>query len=305
MKRILFSTLAFALIVAGAMQSPALAKGVSGAIFTTTFDGSVVNGNKYTSKCAVYLDGGPGPNAPPNAAGLPDGDYYFQVTDPSGKDLLSTDDVENRRFTVSGGVITGHSGTHPTGVDMDHGAETVGVADVSCPSDFLDDTSNDGGVYKVWATPVGDYVADLAACGGGCFHGFVASNSKTDNFKVQAPPSTATFCLTLGKLFSDIGDNRSPVENWELLLTDPLGTTNSYFTGADGLTEVCGLAPGSYTVNEVLGLINGQETQILGLLVNDQLYYRVPGDEAYLLTWTESDPEPVIIYINQQTSGDQ
>ena len=55
-----------------------------GAIFTTTVDGSAVNANLYESKCSVYLDGGPGPNAPAGAAGLPDGEYYFQVTDPSG-----------------------------------------------------------------------------------------------------------------------------------------------------------------------------------------------------------------------------
>ena len=33
---------------------------VTGAIFTTTSDGSTVNGNIYDSKEAVYLNGGPG-----------------------------------------------------------------------------------------------------------------------------------------------------------------------------------------------------------------------------------------------------
>src|SRR5260221_13235181 len=86
------------------------AAGVSGAIFTTTINGSAVNANQYESKCGVYLDGGPGPHAPAKAAGLPDGDYYFQVTDPSGAQLLSTDPVSNRRFHVSGGVITAFTG---------------------------------------------------------------------------------------------------------------------------------------------------------------------------------------------------
>ena len=63
----------------------------SGAIFTTVEDGSEVNFNHYPSKEAVYLDGGPGPGAPQHAAGLDDGRYVFQVTDPSGKTLLSTD----------------------------------------------------------------------------------------------------------------------------------------------------------------------------------------------------------------------
>lgn len=52
---------------------------VSGAIFTTLSDGSAVNANIFSAKCdalGVYLDGGPGPNAPQGAAGLPDGDYY-------------------------------------------------------------------------------------------------------------------------------------------------------------------------------------------------------------------------------------
>ena len=63
---------------------------LSGAIFTTTVDGAIVNENvRYEKKEDVYLDGGPGPNAPSTAAALPMGEYYFQVTDPSGKDLLS------------------------------------------------------------------------------------------------------------------------------------------------------------------------------------------------------------------------
>ena len=69
---------------------PALA-GQAGAIFTTVSDGSAVNANQYDSKCSVYLNGGPGPHAPAHAAGLADGEYFFQVTDPSGKQLLSTD----------------------------------------------------------------------------------------------------------------------------------------------------------------------------------------------------------------------
>jgi hypothetical protein len=77
-----------------------------GAIFTTIADGTIVNANtQYTSKCEVYLDGGPGPNAPAKAAGLPAGDYFFQVTDPNGQTLLSTDVVNNRRFRVANSVI--------------------------------------------------------------------------------------------------------------------------------------------------------------------------------------------------------
>ena len=46
------------------------------------------------------------------AAGLDDGVYVFQVTDPSGKTLLSTDAVQCRQFTVSGGIIVTTASTN-------------------------------------------------------------------------------------------------------------------------------------------------------------------------------------------------
>src|SRR5437588_8738679 len=52
-----------------------------GSIFTTFGNGTTVNGNIYPSKADVYLNGGPQNE---NAQGLPDGTYYFQVTDPMG-----------------------------------------------------------------------------------------------------------------------------------------------------------------------------------------------------------------------------
>ena len=73
---------------------------LSGAIFTTDVTGVPVNLNIYAAKEDVYLNGGPGINAPDDAAGLPAGTYSFQVTDPSGKTLLSTDAVACRQFTV-------------------------------------------------------------------------------------------------------------------------------------------------------------------------------------------------------------
>src|SRR6516225_9581109 len=80
---------------------PAHADPVSGAIFTTDASGNVVNQNQYAAKQDVYLNGGPGVNAPPGAAGLsPDGVYIFMVTDPSGKTLLSTDPAQCREVVV-------------------------------------------------------------------------------------------------------------------------------------------------------------------------------------------------------------
>lgn len=235
---------------------------LTGAIFTTLSDGSRVNANIYSAKCdalGVYLDGGPGPNAPQGAAGLPDGDYYYQVTDPSGKTLLSTDAQKYRRFTVTAGIITARvtpaaPGDHQTGTDVDHGALTVEL----CP--FLD-TPNNGGEYKVWATRVGDFAGnpDLVDNGynPGFFHGFIPSTSKTDNFKIKARRSV---CLTIIKYLEDGDGNYNsltePLKTWAVTVTDPAGMPiqGKMWTG-DGTSmrpqlKVCALQTGNYTVTE-------------------------------------------------------
>jgi hypothetical protein len=76
----LMVTVSVCLILAASVAAHA----PSGAIFTTLPDGSEVNFNIYEAKEDVYLDGGPGIGAPQTAAGLDDGIYVFQVTDPSG-----------------------------------------------------------------------------------------------------------------------------------------------------------------------------------------------------------------------------
>jgi hypothetical protein len=193
--RVLLVALALAAGSAGlAVPGVASADAPSGAIFTTLPDGSAVNFNIYGAKEDVYLDGGPGFAAPQGAAGLDDGTYVFQVTEPSGKTLLSTDEARCRQFTVAAGIITGVVATgceHVTGLDVDHGAVTVQLMP------YLD-TPNNGGEYKVHATRVADFLAGCAELGvadglsvvdcgysGGNFHGFVPAHSKTDNFKVR------------------------------------------------------------------------------------------------------------------------
>jgi hypothetical protein len=310
MKQSVLFRLAAALFLSAALGSPALAAGVSGAIFTTTVDGSVVNSNLFTSKCAVYLDGGPGPNAPAKAAGLPDGDYYFQVTDPSGSQLLSTDPVSNRRFQVANGVIVAYTGVgglpHPTGIDQDHselGAITVALANTDCPADFLT-SPNNGGVYKVWATPVGDFDGDPTqvdnACGNGCFHGFVPSKSKTDNFKVQA--SAPTFCLTIVKQFRDGEDGTFRLySGWQMSVTDPLGTVNVRLTDDNGEVLLCGLAEGSYTVTEEIQ----DGTAVVGLIVNGVAFPPELVDSTYSFSWDPTKLQPVIVFQNQGPPSDQ
>jgi hypothetical protein len=242
---------------------------------------------------------GPGPNAPAGAAGLPDGDYYYQVTDPSGKTLLSTDIVENRRFQVSGGRITQEKGSggpmHPTGVSQDHNAVTIRLANASCPEDFLD-SPNNRGTYKVWATPVADFAGNpqsvANACGNGCFHGFVSSKSKTDNFKAKT--GTATFCLTIRKLWANL-DDVSPLANWEFYVTNPAIVKNGHFTGDDGEVKVCGLEPGTYTVEESPG-----DWEVKQLTVNG---VELPPQSVYSFTWSVGKQEPVITFTNGPSGG--
>jgi len=211
---------ATALAVFGTVRS-AHADPVSGAIFTTIFDGSEVNVNQYSSKDQVYLDGGPGPGAPPTAAGLPDGNYFFQVTDPSGKTLLSTDAIACREVTVSGGVITGvvpaGGCQHAVGVTTTFNGTPVQLIP-------FNDTPNNGGVYKAWMTSTTNFNE------AGCAHlvfGFCPSDSKTDNFKVKQVPireiDTSFFSNATGAQLDGM------FETW----TDTLGASNVKWTYTD------------------------------------------------------------------------
>ena len=212
-----------------ACWAPLGAHAPSGAIFTTLADGSEVNVNQYPSKEAVYLDGGPGIGAPPTAAALDNGTYYFQVTDPSGKTLLSTDSIECRRFRVTDGLITYEPGPgcttpHATGVDQDHGGQTIQLMPYN-------DTPNPGGVYKVWVTFTEDF--GCAPTEGACKHGFLPRHSKTDNFKVKAVP-----IREIDVVFLDA--NWEPMPGFKATWIDPLGASNvkwSYYVPFWGIIE--------------------------------------------------------------------
>lgn len=223
------------------LAMPVSAGAPSGAIFTTLSDGSEVNLNLFPSKDAVYLDGGPGPGAPATAAGLDDGTYVFQITIPSGKVLLSTDQARCRQFTVLGGLITSvvaqpDGCQHKTGIDIDHGALTVQMMPYK-------DTTNNGGVYKAWIVRVEDYKLgcqllgipagqelNQVDCGfsAGDDHGFVPGNTKTDNFKIATKINREIDTRFLNEL-GQVMDGFS--ETW----IDTLGGTNkkwSYYQPA-------------------------------------------------------------------------
>jgi len=232
MKKVVSGAGCAALLAMGMVVSPQ-ASAPSGAIFTTVFDGSEVNYNIYPAKEDVYLDGGPGPGAPQDAAGLDDGVYVFQVTDPSGKTLLSTDAAGCRLFTITGGIIgsTSPSGCpHVTGNDIDHGALTIQLMPYN-------DTPNNGGEYKVWVTMLDDYVCaddlSIVDCGAkkqGVAHGFVPRHSKTDNYKVRGSirEIDTRFHAGDGTLLDGLG----------VVWTDSLGASNQKWSYENLLLDV-------------------------------------------------------------------
>ena len=210
-----------------------MAHAPSGAIFTTVADGSEVNANIYASKDLVYLDGGPGPGAPQGAAGLDDDTYVFQVTEPSGKTLLSQDPAKCRQFVVSGGIITAVVPTgcqHLTGLDVDHNALTVQLLPYA-------DTPNNGGVYKAWVVRLDDFLAGCAALGvpnglevvncgqsAGNHHGFIPRHTKTDNFKVGPTNNLEIDTQFIDDATGQVLDGRG------LTWTDTLGSTNNKYS---------------------------------------------------------------------------
>jgi len=154
-----------AVAVAGDEVPIAWAHPLPGAIFTTLPDGSVVNGNIYSAKCDVALNGGPSSQ---KSHHLPDGIYDVAVTDPSGKVVLGVG------YAVV--VLSGGRGTFGP----------ISLCSLVLPSPY-NTTPNPGGEYKAWL------------CLGGQL--FVNHDCKTDNFKVRlaatspptnAPPSTPT-----------------------------------------------------------------------------------------------------------------
>jgi len=233
-------------------SAPALA----GAIFTSTSSGATVDANLYIAKADVYLNGGPQNK---NDSGLPPGNYYFQVTNPNGDILLSTDPISCRELSVgANGRVFG-----VPAVGCVHAIGTVNNANGSEGVQLIPfaDTPNNGGVYKVWLTPVDAWnshpcsITSGSAAGNttdtsnppctGSF-GFDPNESKTDNFKVFevcSPNCGGTPQATIsGIKFYDGNKNgvldpatEGPVAGVKITLTSPGNPNQSFVTLADGL----------------------------------------------------------------------
>lgn len=251
-------SLAGCVLCAGLLATgPASAHAINGAIYTSLAGGETVNANIYDDKADVYLNGGPN-NASCTGGEIDAGDYYFQVTDPSGAVLLSSDAIGERGFTVSGGVISAYLGaTHTT---VANAGPCGGITIELMP---YDDTPNNGGVYKVWITRISDFESFCGAgsdCGLG---GFVDGHTKTDNFRVAStePPGPGgegdTGNLQVFKYFdanaNGVFDGTdSPLEGWLMLLDpDPSGgQDNPAATNVAGVVLWTDLELGDYIVTE-------------------------------------------------------
>lgn len=219
MSRLLRNTCVLTIAVLCFGAGSALAAPMSGAIFTTDAGCDGTNVNIFDSKGDVYLDGGP---AHPGAAGLPDGSYYVQVTEPNGTLLGYT---TSAIVSVSGGEF----------------AECYRLEDIlvkaSDASPGYDDTSNGGGEYKAWVS------ADSS---------FPNNASKTDNFKVKedAPPQPGH--LIVQKFYDANADGlwtagEPGIDGWEVTIQDAphVWIDSVSYTPVDYVDE-----GGSFTVTE-------------------------------------------------------
>ena len=214
------SNLAVACALWGAAATGALAEPMHGAIFTTDSTCEGVNLNIYPAKDAVYLNGGP---MHPGSAGLPDGAYYVQVTEPDGTVLGKT-------LTASVSVVGGEFAS----------CYQLSAILVTASSGFVDagydDTSNPGGEYKAWASQN---------------PAFDNNDSKTDNFKVKPPePESAT--LEVIKFYdanvNGLNDDGQLIAGWQILIHDGGDHPAPDFLRSTPVSMI--VDPGTYVVTE-------------------------------------------------------
>jgi hypothetical protein len=220
---------------------------VSGAIFTTKIDGTTVNANIYDHKDDVYLNGGPQNK---NGPALPPGTYYFQVTDPSGATLLSTDFAACRQIYVNAsGVVYGVPAILPAACIKFHELGNYNSANGNLPVQLalFSDTPNAGGEYKAWLIATDATVPGCTTAPNGTDLyklDFVNSCAKTDNFKIKycesctTPPSTLSGLKYYDFNTNGVLDSEVSIPNWrvDVTFTPFTGTASSVttFTGTAG-----------------------------------------------------------------------
>jgi hypothetical protein len=260
MNRVRFAITAVGLLFCAGV---ALAQ-VSGVVTTVTSAG--VPQDLFTDKGDVFFTAGPTATPCAFTRFVPDGRYYFQVTDITGQDLLSSDPAAERVVTIRNGVLFSYDGhTHSTNAAEssaeEESAEVVatgpcgGLAVGLAP--FRDAGSLDAS-YLLWLTPLARFSGDPTqidpVCGAGCFHGFRPEFSLTSAFRVEDKRfCDDTFCVA-GTKFEDRNGNgehdsgESGLAGVQIHVSDvdhgdraPLRG----LTGSDGSFRICGLTHGA------------------------------------------------------------
>ena len=214
----------------------------------TTVNASSAAVSVFSDKEDVFFTAGPTTSPCAFTQFVPDGRYYFQVTDLSGTRLLSSDPLTERVVTVRNGVLAAYNGTtHATQAQGPCGALAVGVAPFR-------DAGNLVASYLLWLTPAarleGDPTQIDPVCGSGCFHGFRPEFSLTTSFRVEDKRFCEdTFCVS-GVKFEDrngngVRDSGEPgLPGVEIRASDVDDTSRAPLrglTGPDGTFQVCGL----------------------------------------------------------------
>lgn len=243
-------TLALATFVSIAL--PASAQ-TPGSAFVVNRFSEHADGNAFVRKDGAFLAGGRGLGCA--GAGLADGVYCFEVTDPAGTVLLTTDPITERCVRVKFGQVTEYLGTlrisSPKGP-----CESTIVRLV--PFDTTPYPTNE---YRVWFTRIEDY--DPA---GTHVFGFDPARSKCDNFRVI---SSAPQTIVRGHTYYDENQNASwnpvtnplevPIGGWRVELLRNGVLDGITFADMDGKYDFIRNRDGStYTVREIApgGFVN-------------------------------------------------
>jgi uncharacterized repeat protein (TIGR01451 family) len=199
------------------------------AIWTTDVSCGGVNLNDYVNKTDVFLNGGP----TGGGGGLPDGEYYIQVTQTNGL-VLGTSGTTT--VTVSGGTF-------------------ASCYDLFTLTSFGNSVN---GVYKVWAS---------------MNPGFPNSESKTDNFKVgdedPGPDPDIPYYNGLNACPPGFVKGDQAVVSRTISSTDADGETFSLVIGGKYLFEASGTfiptGAAGYLSDAGYTLINGVVSPLYGI----------------------------------------
>ncbi len=259
-------------LIGAALAATTLQAQSVGGIRVTDATGATPAGSIFGSRDQVNLAAGPADSACAGA-GLPDGQYSFQVNDVTGTEELSADDISQRTFTASGGAISGYTGNHAVSpATSSCGSMLIGLAPFSR-------TSN--GVYTLSVFCLSCTTPDAAPA----FVTTIAFAVKENLHCLD------THCVT-GTVFRDdnangVRDAGEPGLAGALVQAISPGHAVVYGqTAPDGSYSICGLTEDSYTIS----LVNNPNYQQTAPAGSQRISrYLSSGDGSYDVRFCNAD----------------